>query len=93
MVIVASDFNELPSSESLAPLLQRRGLRNSFEKLPNDADRWTHRDDAVPSKNDQMEYLLVSEGLWPRLREVGIERRGICLARKRRVISIRRSPP
>ena len=66
------DFNELPSSESLAPLLQRPGLRNTFEELPNDADRWTHRDDVVPSKNGQIDYLLVSEGLWSRLREVGI---------------------
>ena len=82
-VIVAGDFNELPSSESLAPLLQRTGLRNSFEKLPDDADRWTHRDDATPSKNDQIDYLLVSEGLWPRLREVGIERRGIWATTKK----------
>jgi endonuclease/exonuclease/phosphatase family metal-dependent hydrolase len=76
-VVVAGDFNELPNSDSLAPLLRREGLRNSFEKLPNDADRWTHRDDAVPSKNDQIDYLLVSDALWPRLREVGIERRGV----------------
>ena len=76
-VIVAGDFNELPRSDSLAPLLKLRGLRNSFEKLPNDADRWTHRDDALPSKNDQIDYLLVSEGLWPQLRAVGIERRGV----------------
>jgi endonuclease/exonuclease/phosphatase family metal-dependent hydrolase len=82
-VIVAGDFNELPSSESLAPLLERPGLRNSFEKLPNDFDRWTHRDDAVASKNDQIDYLLVSEGLWPRLREVGIERRGIWASAKK----------
>ncbi len=82
-VIVAGDFNELPSAESLAPLLQRTGLRNSFEKLPNDADRWTHRDDATPSKNDQIDYLLVSEGLWPRLRKVGIERRGIWATTKK----------
>ena len=76
-VVVAGDFNELPQSDSLAPLLKLKGLRNSFEKLPNDVDRWTHRDDAIPSKNDQIDYLLVSEGLWPFLREVGIERRGI----------------
>jgi endonuclease/exonuclease/phosphatase family metal-dependent hydrolase len=76
-VIVAGDFNELPNSDSLSPLLEREGLRNSFEKLPNDVDRWTHRDDAAPSKNDQIDYLLISEALWPRLREVGIERRGI----------------
>lgn len=76
-VVVAGDFNELPKSDSLAPLLKLPGLRNSFEKLPNEADRWTHRDDAAPSKNDQIDYLLVSEGLWPHLRQVGIERRGI----------------
>jgi hypothetical protein len=67
----------LPKSASLAPLLQRPGLRNAFEKLTDGADRWTHRDDATPGKNDQIDYLLVSEGLWPRLQEVGIERRGI----------------
>lgn len=76
-VVVAGDFNELPDSDSLAPLLQLPGLRNSFEKLPNDADRWTHRDDATPSKNNQIDYLLVSAALWPHLQEVGIERRGI----------------
>ena len=76
-VVVAGDFNELPNSDSLAPLLKLSGLRNSFEKLPNDADRWTHRDDAIPSKNDQIDYLLVSDALWPHLQGVGIERRGI----------------
>jgi endonuclease/exonuclease/phosphatase family metal-dependent hydrolase len=82
-VVVAGDFNELPGSDSLAPLLQREGLRNAFAKLPNDADRWTHRDDAVPSKNDQIDYLLVSAALWPRLTKVGIERRGIWASAKK----------
>jgi endonuclease/exonuclease/phosphatase family metal-dependent hydrolase len=76
-VIVAGDFNELPASDSLTPLLQRPGLRNVFEKLPASADRWTHRDDASPSKNNQIDYLLVSDALWPHLQQVGIERRGI----------------
>src|SRR5450432_3604 len=79
-VAVAGDFNELPQSDSLAPLLKLPGLRNAFGKLPAGADRWTHRDDAVPRKNDQIDYLLVSEGLWPRLQEVAIERRGIWAA-------------
>jgi endonuclease/exonuclease/phosphatase family metal-dependent hydrolase len=76
-VIVAGDFNELPTSDSLSPLLNLTGLRNAFDKLPNDADRWTHRDDATPSKNNQIDYLLVSEALWPHLQQVGIERSGI----------------
>lgn len=76
-VVVAGDFNELPESDSLAPLLKLAGLRNAFDKLPAGADRWTHRDDAAPSKNDQIDYLLISEGFWPHLRAVGIERHGI----------------
>ncbi len=31
----------------------------------------------VTSKIDQIDYLLISDALWPHLREVGIERRGI----------------
>jgi endonuclease/exonuclease/phosphatase family metal-dependent hydrolase len=76
-VVVAGDLNELPKSPSLAPLLARAGLRNTFDILPAGADRWTHRGDATPSKNDQIDYLLVSDALWPRLQQVGVERRGI----------------
>lgn len=76
-VVVAGDFNELPKSDSLSPLLKLPGLRNAFDKLPATEDRWTHRDDAIPSKNDQIDYLLVSDALWPRLDQVKIERRGI----------------
>lgn len=76
-VVVAGDLNELPNSASLAPLLERAGLRNTFRKLPRKADRWTYGGDATPSKNDQIDYLLVSEALWPRLQRVEIERRGI----------------
>jgi len=76
-VIVAGDFNELPGSDSLKPLLSHPGLRNAFEKLPAAADRWTHRDDAIPSKNNQIDYLLVSQALWPRLKTVEINRRGL----------------
>jgi len=76
-VVVAGDLNELPRSASLAPLLDRPGLRNTFDALPAGADRWTHRGDATPSVNDQIDYLLVSDALWPRLQQVGIERRGI----------------
>ena len=80
---MAGDFNELPNSDSLAPLLDRVGLRNAFDKLPASADRWTHRDDATPSKNNQIDYLIVSEALWPRLKEVQIERRGIWASAKK----------
>ena len=82
-VVVAGDFNELPRSDSLAPLLTHAGLRNVFGKLPADEDRWTHRDDAVPSKNDQIDYLLVSTALWPRLQKTGIDRTGIWASAKK----------
>ncbi len=82
-VIVAGDFNELPTSASLAPLLQCEGLRNSFDKLPASTDRWTHRDDATPSKNQPIDYLLVSDALWPLLSEVQIERRGLWATAKK----------
>ena len=82
-VVVAGDLNELPNSDSLAPLLAFPGLRNVFDKLPAGADRWTHRDDATPSKNEQIDYLLVSDALWPRLTDVQIERRGIWASTKK----------
>jgi endonuclease/exonuclease/phosphatase family metal-dependent hydrolase len=57
LVIVAGDFNELPDSASLAPLLtQIPHLRNAFEKLAAGADQWTHRDNVA--KNKQIDYLL-----------------------------------
>ena len=76
-VVVAGDLNELPNSDSLAPLLALAGLHNAFDKLPAGADRWTHRGDATPSKNQPIDYLLISDALWPLLKEVQIERRGI----------------
>jgi endonuclease/exonuclease/phosphatase family metal-dependent hydrolase len=76
LVIVAGDFNELPDSDSLAPLLrQTPHLRNAFEKLSASADQWTHRDDKP--KNKQIDYLLLSEPLFNACQKVGIERRGI----------------
>ena len=77
-VAVCGDLNELPGSASLAPLLTGTPkLRNVFDKLPAGALRWTHRDDAVPSQNDQIDYLLVSEALFAKCEKVEIERRGI----------------
>ncbi|MFN0074982.1 MAG: endonuclease/exonuclease/phosphatase family protein [Prosthecobacter sp.] len=82
-VVVAGDLNELPGSDSLAPLLGHAGLRNVFDMLPAGEDRWTHRDDAVPSKNDQIDYLLVSAALASRLQKTGIDRTGIWASAKK----------
>lgn len=76
LVIVARDFNELPDSPSLAPLLQQTpGLRNAFAKLPAGADQWMHKDDVA--KNKQIDYLLLSDPLFNTCQQVEIERRGI----------------
>src|ERR1051325_1973384 len=76
LVVVAGDFNELPDSPSLAPLLQDTAhLHNAFAKLASDADQWTHKDDVA--KNKQIDYLLLSEPLFTGCEKVGIERRGI----------------
>jgi endonuclease/exonuclease/phosphatase family metal-dependent hydrolase len=76
LVIVAGDFNELPDSPSLAPLLQHTPhLHNAFAKLPSGADQWTHKDDVA--KNKQIDYLLLSDPLFNAAQQVGIERRGI----------------
>jgi endonuclease/exonuclease/phosphatase family metal-dependent hydrolase len=76
LVIVAGDFNELPDSPSLSPLLQQTNhLHNAFAKLPGGADQWTHKDDVA--KNKQIDYLLLSEPLFNACQKVEIERRGI----------------
>ena len=76
LVAVCGDFNEVPSSVSLAPLLVGiPNLRNVFEKLPAGADRWTHRDDATA--NEPIDYLLVSKPLFTACSKADIERRGV----------------
>ncbi len=76
LVAVCGDFNELPASASLAPLLAGMpNLRSVFEKLPTGADRWTHRDDAAA--NQPIDYLLVSKPLFTACSKVEIERRGV----------------
>ena len=76
LVIVAGDFNQLPDSPSLAPLLQHMAhLHNAFAKLPSGADLWTHKDDVA--KNKQIDYLLLSDPLFDACQQVAIERRGI----------------
>jgi endonuclease/exonuclease/phosphatase family metal-dependent hydrolase len=76
LVAVCGDFNEVPSSVSLSPLLAGLpNLRNVFEKLPAGADRWTHRDDATA--NEQIDYLLVSKPLFAACTQAGVERRGV----------------
>jgi endonuclease/exonuclease/phosphatase family metal-dependent hydrolase len=75
-VVAAGDFNELPTSPSLAPLLQHAAhLYNAFAKVSSRADQWTHKDDVASNK--QVDYLLVSDPLCDACQKVAIDRRGI----------------
>ena len=74
-VIVCGDLNDTPESNALAPLVRGvPGLHDVLELwLPNAADRWTYHF----RKNEQIDYMLVSEPLRQALRGAGVERRGI----------------
>ena len=70
-VVVAGDLNSPPTSPSLAPLVNKRGLYNTVLQLPA-SERSTYHDG-----KQQIDYLLVSDALKKRLTRVHIERRGI----------------
>jgi len=73
LVIIAGDLNDTPDSPALAPLTSHPGLFNVNERLPGN-DRWTYH---FAGKNQQLDYLLVSQPLKAALQGVAIERRGI----------------
>jgi endonuclease/exonuclease/phosphatase family metal-dependent hydrolase len=73
-VILAGDFNDTPGSEPLAPLLNVSHLYDVLQlKFPDPRDRWTYH----YKKNEQIDYLLVSDPLREAFRNAGVNRRGI----------------
>ena len=73
-VIVAGDLNDSPNSTSLQPLMAIPSLYDVLAlQFPDAADRWTYR----YRKNEQIDYLLVSEPLREAFTKAGVERRGI----------------
>jgi endonuclease/exonuclease/phosphatase family metal-dependent hydrolase len=73
-VVVAGDLNDTPGSTPLRPLLSLADLHDVLATtFPNSADRWTYH----YRNNEQIDYLLVSTPLHNKLRDAGIERRGI----------------
>jgi predicted extracellular nuclease len=73
-VIVAGDFNDTPDSEPLSPLLHVDHLYDALAlKFSDPGDRWTYHF----KKNEQIDYLLVSEPLKAAFRDAGVNRRGI----------------
>jgi endonuclease/exonuclease/phosphatase family metal-dependent hydrolase len=73
-VVVAGDFNDTPDSTPLRSLLTLPNLHDVLAlKYPNPGDRWTYHYE----KNEQIDYLLVSEPLRQAWQDAGVERRGI----------------
>ena len=73
-VIVAGDFNDTPESEPLSSLLNVNHLHDVLQlKFPDPKDRWTYH----YKKNEQIDYLLVSEPLRNTFLDAGVNRRGI----------------
>lgn len=75
LVIVCGDFNDTPTSLPLAPLVKQvPDLHDVLELgFPDPADRWTYHF----KKNEQIDFILVSEPLRRAFKGAGVERRGI----------------
>ena len=71
-VVVAGDFNGSPNSAPLKPLLTTPGLFDVLKSPLHNGPTWTYHDG-----RQQIDYLLVSQPLFERLKAVGIERRGL----------------
>lgn len=74
LVAVVGDLNDTPTSAPLASLMAVPHLHDVLKlKFPNAADRWTYHF----ARNEQIDYLLVSDPLKAALQTAGVERRGI----------------
>jgi endonuclease/exonuclease/phosphatase family metal-dependent hydrolase len=76
-VVVAGDLNDEPDSDPIAPLVATPNLLNVWDVVgrPED-DRWTYYYGASKQYN-KIDYLFVSKALKDRVKDAGIERRGI----------------
>lgn len=72
LVAVAGDLNDSPTSAPLKPLLTTPGLFDVLKSPLHRGPSWTYHDG-----RQQIDYLLVSQPLFERIREIGIERRGL----------------
>ncbi|MEO1798316.1 MAG: endonuclease/exonuclease/phosphatase family protein, partial [Pseudomonadota bacterium] len=74
-VIVLGDLNDTPASDPLSPLLSMPALTDALELegLP-DAARWSY---VYEGRAQQIDYILISDGLRGSFRSAGLERRGM----------------
>ena len=74
LVVVAGDLNDTPTSAPLRPLRNVARLHDVLAlQFADKADRWTYH----YRKNEQIDYLLVSDPLRDAFSAAGVERRGI----------------
>ena len=74
LVVVMGDLNDTPTRPPLQPLLSLTHLHDVLElQFPDPADRWTYH----YSRNEQIDYLLVSEPLRQALVQADVLRRGM----------------
>jgi endonuclease/exonuclease/phosphatase family metal-dependent hydrolase len=71
-LIIAGDLNDTPDSTAIAPLATKTGLHNVNLELP-EAERGTF---TFRGKEEQLDYLLISNALKAVTKQVNIERRG-----------------
>lgn len=73
-VVVCGDLNDTPGSDPLKPLLSVSGLTDVLAlEFGDPADRWSYH----YKKNEQIDYILISDALKKRFKGAGVERRGI----------------
>jgi endonuclease/exonuclease/phosphatase family metal-dependent hydrolase len=80
LVVILGDLNDTPESTPLAPLFTTPGLHDAVALgIQNSADRWTHYfgGEVKARRHSQLDHILVSAALKPRLRSVEILRRGM----------------
>jgi endonuclease/exonuclease/phosphatase family metal-dependent hydrolase len=76
-VIVAGDLNDEPDSDPISPLVGTPGLHNVFDLVNRDPeDRWTYYYSNDRAYN-RIDMIFVSEALRAKVKDAGIERRGM----------------
>jgi len=82
LFMVVGDLNDEPGSASMEPVVTNSGLENAIERIPNEADRWTHWYRGANTAG-QLDYLLLSPALSAATQGQlpVIERRGISFER------------
>ncbi len=76
MIAVIGDLNDTPGSETLSPLLRDTDLKDAstHPRFQHDGRVGTYKDGHA---NDQIDYVLLSPGLYGRMSQGGIWRRGV----------------